>query len=36
MAAFLQIEHVSKRFGGLRAINDVSFKIERDEITFIV
>jgi ABC-type branched-subunit amino acid transport system ATPase component len=36
MAAFLEIDHVSKRFGGLRAINNVSFNIQRDEIAFIV
>ena len=36
MAGFLEIDHVSKRFGGLRAINNVSFTIDRDEIAFIV
>ncbi len=36
MAGFLEIDHVSKHFGGLRAINNVSFSIERGEIAFIV
>ncbi|MBV9086987.1 MAG: ATP-binding cassette domain-containing protein, partial [Acidobacteriaceae bacterium] len=36
MAGFLEIDHVSKRFGGLRAINNVSFTIDRHEIAFIV
>jgi len=34
--SLLEIDHVSKRFGGLRAINDVAFSIEENEITFIV
>jgi len=32
----LAIEHVSKRFGGLRAIVDVSFTIGDNEVVFIV
>jgi len=32
----LQIKNVSKRFGGLRAVNDVSFGVERGEMTFMV
>src|SRR6202171_3472686 len=34
--ALLEIDHVSKRFGGLRAINDVAFSVEDHTITFIV
>jgi ABC-type branched-subunit amino acid transport system ATPase component len=34
--ALLEINHVSKRFGGLRAINNVAFGIEENEIAFIV
>ena len=32
----LEIEHVSKRFGGLRAVNDVTFSIDEGETVFIV
>lgn len=32
----LQIEHVSKRFSGVQALSDVSFKIERGEILGLV
>jgi ABC-type branched-subunit amino acid transport system ATPase component len=32
----LTVEHVSKRFGGLRAINDVSFEVKSGEVLFIV
>ena len=32
----LEIDHVSKRFGGLRAINNVAFCVEENEIAFIV
>jgi len=32
----LEAKHVSKRFGGLKAVNDVSFTVSRGEITFIV
>jgi branched-chain amino acid transport system ATP-binding protein len=34
--ALLEIEHVTKRFGGLVATNDVSFSIREAEIGFIV
>ena len=34
--ALLEVDHVSKRFGGLRAVNDVTFSIEENTITFIV
>ena len=34
--ALLEIEHVTKRFGGLVATNDVSFAIQEAEIGFIV
>jgi ABC-type branched-subunit amino acid transport system ATPase component len=32
----LTLEHVSKRFGGLRAVNDVSLQITEGEVLFIV
>lgn len=34
--SLLEIDHVSKRFGGLRAINNVAFSVEVNEIAFIV
>jgi ABC-type branched-subunit amino acid transport system ATPase component len=34
--ALLEIDHVSKRFGGLRAVSDVTFSVEEGTITFIV
>jgi len=34
--ALLEVDHVSKQFGGLRAVNDVTFSIEERTITFIV
>ena len=34
--ALLEIDHVSKRFGGLRAINDVAFSIGEREVVFLV
>jgi ABC-type branched-subunit amino acid transport system ATPase component len=34
--AILDIERVSKRFGGLKAISDVSFSINENEVVFIV
>jgi ABC-type branched-subunit amino acid transport system ATPase component len=34
--SLLEIDHVSKRFGGLRAINNVAFAVEEHEIVFIV
>jgi branched-chain amino acid transport system ATP-binding protein len=36
VTALLEIDHVSKRFGGLRAVNDVAFSTEQNSITFIV
>ena len=36
MTALLTLEHVSKRFGGLRAVNDVSLGITAGEVLFIV
>ena len=32
----LEVKHISKRFGGLKAIHDVSFAVKPGEITFIV
>ena len=34
--SLLEIDHVSKRFGGLRAVSNVAFSIEENEIAFIV
>ncbi len=34
--SLLELEHVSKRFGGLRAVHDVSFSIRESEMVFIV
>ena len=34
--ALLTLDHVSKRFGGLRAVNDVSLSVSPGEILFIV
>jgi branched-chain amino acid transport system ATP-binding protein len=34
--SLLEIDHVSKRFGGLRAISNVVFAIEENEIAFVV
>jgi branched-chain amino acid transport system ATP-binding protein len=34
--ALLEIDHVSKRFGGLHAVSDVAFSIAENTITFIV
>jgi ABC-type branched-subunit amino acid transport system ATPase component len=36
MTAVLALDHVSKRFGGLRAVNDVSFSVAEGEVLFIV
>ena len=35
-APFLEVTHLSKAFGGLRATNDVSFNIARDEIVGLI
>jgi ABC-type branched-subunit amino acid transport system ATPase component len=34
--ALLEVDHVSKRFGGVRAVNDVAFAVEEHTIAFIV
>jgi branched-chain amino acid transport system ATP-binding protein len=36
MASFLEVENLTKHFGGLVAVNNVSFKIERDEIVGLI
>ena len=36
MALFLEVENLTKTFGGLSAVNNVSFKIERDEIVGLI
>ncbi|MEJ2169139.1 MAG: ABC transporter ATP-binding protein [Desulfobacterales bacterium] len=35
-AAFLEIDGVTKSFGGLKAVSDVSFKMTRDEIVGLI
>lgn len=32
----LQVEHLSKHFGGLKAVNDVSFTVEQNSITGLI
>lgn len=34
--AFLEVKNLTKTFGGLAAVNDVSFNIERDEIVGLI
>jgi len=34
--AILEVDNLSKRFGGLQAVNDVSFQINRDEIVGLI
>jgi branched-chain amino acid transport system ATP-binding protein len=36
MAAFFEVENLTKRFGGLVAVDNVSFTIERDEIVGLI
>ena len=36
MAAFFEVENLTKRFGGLTAVNKVSFQIGRDEIVGLI
>lgn len=36
MSAILQVDHVTKRFGGLIAVNDVSFELEEGEILGLI
>jgi branched-chain amino acid transport system ATP-binding protein len=33
---FFRVEHVSRRFGGLLAVNDVSFELRRDQIVGLI
>ena len=33
---FLEIDTVSKSFGGLKAVSDVSFSMQRDEIVGLI
>lgn len=35
-AAFLEVDRISKSFGGLKAVSDVSFKMSRDEIIGLI
>lgn len=35
-AAFLEVDRISKSFGGLKAVGDVSFKMSRDEIIGLI
>ena len=34
--SFLEIKNITKNFGGLRAVNDVSFSMERHEILGLI
>ena len=36
MTALLELEGVKKSFGGLHAVNDVSFAVERGEILGLI
>ncbi len=36
MVSFFEVENLYKRFGGLTALNDVSFKLKRDEIVGLI
>ena len=36
MAAFFEVENLTKRFGGLVAVDDVSFEVGRDEIVGLI
>lgn len=36
MAPFLEVERLSKTFGGLKAVNNVSFQLERDQIVGLI
>jgi len=36
MAAFFEVENVTKHFGGLVAVNNVSFQVAQDEIVGLI
>ena len=36
MAAFFEVENLTKRFGGLTAVSEVSFQVDRDEIVGLI
>lgn len=36
MAPFFEVENLTKRFGGLLAVKEVSFRVERDEIVGLI
>jgi branched-chain amino acid transport system ATP-binding protein len=36
MSAILEVKHVTKRFGGLTAVNDVSFNVNKGEILCVI
>lgn len=36
MAPFFEVKNLTKRFGGLVAVSDVSFKVEKDEIVGLI
>jgi branched-chain amino acid transport system ATP-binding protein len=36
MVQFLEVQNLTKRFGGLLAVNNISFNIERDEIVGLI
>src|SRR5437899_10992320 len=33
---FFRVEHLTKRFGGLTAVNDVGFELRRDQIVGLI
>ncbi len=36
MTPFFRVEHLTKRFGGLTAVNDISFELRRDQVTGLI
>jgi branched-chain amino acid transport system ATP-binding protein len=36
MSALLEVDSISRRFGGLNALRDVSFSINKDEIVGLI
>jgi len=36
MTPFFRVEHLTKRFGGLTAVDDVSFELRRDQVTGLI